>query len=110
MCIFEFLLISAYRHKNEHGIAIDDPANVPGNVPAPLQNVVEPAGVAAPNLLAPHDQIWVPLPHGEHIIDDPTAEYQWGPAPRINWGYNHQESITFRPINYCNVLFPMSFL
>jgi hypothetical protein len=109
MCIFEFLLISAYRHKNEHGIAIDDPANVPGNVPAPLQNVVEPAGVAAPNLLAPHDQIWVPLPHGEHIIDDPTAEYQWGPAPRINWGNNHVDPIACRPIDYFNVLFPMTF-
>ena len=102
-----FLMIMVhYRHENE----ADGQAAVPAEIQAPLGDIVAPGAASPADLLAPHGQFWTSLPDGELVIVDPTAEVQWGPAPRINWGDAHAEPVTCRPLDFFFTLLPMGFL
>jgi hypothetical protein len=110
IAIFDFLhflmIMVHYRHENE----ADAQAAVPAEVQAPLGDVVAPGAAPPTDLLAPHGQFWTSQPDGELVIVDPTAEVQWGPAPRINRGNAHAEPVTCRPLDFFFTLLPMGFL
>ena len=110
IAIFDFLhflmIMVHYRHENE----ADGQAAVPAEVQAPLGDIVAPGAASPADLLAPHGQFWTSQPDGELVIVDPTANVQWGPAPRINWGNAHAEPVTCRPLDFFFTLLPMGFL
>ena len=75
-----------------------------------MASLAAPAAALSPDPLAPHGQIWTSMLDGEHVFVDPTAEIQWEPAPKINWGNTDVEPVTCWPLDYFFALFPMRFL
>ena len=100
------MIMMHYRDENE----AETQAATPTEVPARLANLAAPAAAPPPDPLASHGPIWTFLLDYKNVIVDPTAEIQWGPAPRINWGNTHAETVPCRPLNCFLALFPMGFL